>query len=127
MARVHPTYRTPWIAILVYVTIIIGLALSGGFRALAVLASMSLLLVYLAICLGTLRIRYSRPPIPGTFRIPGGPAVPVVASAVVVWLLAQSTLREVVTMAVFIGAATLYYLIRRTWPVREPAFQQPPP
>jgi amino acid transporter len=127
MARVHPTYRTPWIAILVYVTIIIGLALSGGFRALAVLASMSLLLVYLAICLGTLRIRYSRPPIPGTFRIPGGPAVPVVASAVVVWLLAQSTLREVVTMAVFIGVATLYYLIRRTWPVRERALQQPAP
>jgi hypothetical protein len=51
----------------------------------------------------------------------------VVASAVVVWLLGQSTLREVVTMAVFIGVATLYYLIRRTWPVRERALQQPAP
>jgi APA family basic amino acid/polyamine antiporter len=127
MARVHPTYRTPWIAILVYVTIIIGLALSGGFRALAVLASMSLLLVYLAICLGALRIRYSRPQIPGTFRIPGGPAVPVVASAVVVWLLAQSTLREVVTMAVFIGVATLFYLIRRSWLPTTPALPHPVP
>jgi amino acid transporter len=127
IARVHPTYRTPWIAILVYVIIVIGLALSGGFRALAVLASMSLLLVYLAICLGALRIRYSRPSIPGAFRVPGGPAIPVVASAVVVWLLAQSTLREVVTMAAFIGAATLFYLIRRSWPASEPALQHPVP
>lgn len=127
MARVHPTYRTPWIAILVYVTIVIGLALSGGFRALAVLASMSLLLVYLAICLGALRIRYSRAPLPGAFRVPGGPAVPLVASVVVVWLLAQSTIREVVTMAVFVGAATLFYLIRRSWPASEPALQHPVP
>ena len=84
---------------------------------------MSLLLVYLAICLATLRIRYSRAPIPGTFRIPGGPAVPVVASAVVVWLLSQSTLREVVTMAIFVGAASLFYLIRRGWLSGTPALQ----
>lgn len=127
MARIHPTYRTPWIAILVYVTIIIGLALSGGFRPLAVLASMSLLLVYLAICLATLRIRYSHPRIPGTFRVPGGPVVPLVASAVVVWLLGQSTSREVVTMAVFIGAATLFYLIRRSWLPGTPALQHESP
>ena len=127
MARIHPTYRTPWIAILVYVTIIIGLALSGGFRPLAVLASMSLLLVYLAICLATLRIRYSHPRIPGTFRVPGGPVVPLVASAVVVWLLGQSTSREVVTMAVFIGTATLFYLIRRSWLPGTPALQHESP
>jgi basic amino acid/polyamine antiporter, APA family len=127
MARVHPAYRTPSVAILVYVTIIIGLALSGGFRALAVLASMSLLLVYLAICLATLQIRYFRPPLPGTFRIPGGPAVPLVASVVVVWLLAQSTLREVVTMAVFIGVATVFYVIRRGWLPSTQALEQPVP
>ncbi|HEU5218904.1 MAG TPA: APC family permease [Gemmatimonadales bacterium] len=113
LGRVHPTYHTPWIAILVYVGIMIALALSGGFRPLAVLASMSLLLVYLAVCLAALRIRYSRPHIPGTFRAPGGPTVALVASAVVIWVLAQSTRREVVAMAIFIGGSTLYYLIRR--------------
>jgi hypothetical protein len=30
-------------------------------------------------------------------------------------------------MAVFIGAATVYYLIRRIWAVRESALQQPAP
>jgi basic amino acid/polyamine antiporter, APA family len=113
LARVHPVYRTPWIAILVYVSINITLALSGGFRQLAVLASMSLLLVYLAVCLAALRIRYTRPHIPGTFRAPGGPTVALVASAVVIWVLAQSTRREIVAMAIFVGVAVLYYLIRR--------------
>ena len=113
LTRVHLTFHTPWIAILAYVVIIVALALSGGFRPLAVLASMSLLLVYLAVCLAALRIRYSRPHIPGTFRAPGGPTVAVVASAVVIWVLAQSTRREVVAMAIFIGASTVYYLIRR--------------
>ena len=113
LARVHPTYHTPWVAILVYVTINTGLALSGGFKPLAVLASMSLLLVYLAICLAALRIRYSRPPVPGSFRAPGGPTVALVASAGVIWVLAQSTRKEIVAMAIFVGVTTLYYLIRR--------------
>ena len=112
LGRVHPRYHTPWIAILVYVTINIGLALSGGFRSLAVLASVSLLLVYLAVCLAALRIRYSRPPAPGTFRAPGGPLVALVAAGVVIWVLAQSTRREFVAIAVFVGVSTLYYLIR---------------
>jgi amino acid transporter len=98
---------------MVYVTINIGLALSGGFRPLAVLASMSLLLVYLAICLAAIRIRYTRPHLPGTFRAPGGPTAALVASAVVIWLLAQSSRREVVAMAIFIGIALVFHLVRR--------------
>jgi APA family basic amino acid/polyamine antiporter len=76
---------------------------------------MSLLLVYLAICLSALWIRYTRPHVPGTFRSPGGPTVALVASAVVIWVLAQSTRREVIAMAIFIGASTLYYVVRRRW------------
>lgn len=115
LARIHPRYHTPYVAILVYVSINIGLALSGGFKPLAVLASMSLLLVYLAICLAALRIRYTRPHVPGTFRAPGGPTVALVASAVVIWVLAQSSSREVVAMAIFIGAALVFYLVRRQY------------
>jgi amino acid transporter len=114
LARIHPVYRTPWIAILVYVSINITLALSGGFRSLAVLASMSLLLVYLAVCLAALRIRYTRPHMPGTFRAPGGPTVALVASAVVLWVLAQSTRREIAAMAIFVGVSVLYHVIRRS-------------
>jgi transcriptional regulator len=113
LSRVHPTFHTPWVAILVYAGIGVALSLSCGFRPLAVLASISLLLVYLAVCLAALRIRYSLPQLPGAFRAPGGPTIALLASLGVLWLLAQSTRREVVAMAVVIATATLYYVIRR--------------
>lgn len=113
LSVVHPRFRTPWISILAFAAVILLLSLTGGFRVLAVLASMALLLVYLAVCLAALRLRYTRPRAAGTFRAPGGPTVALVASAVVVWVLAQSTRRETLAMAAFVAVSTLYYLIRR--------------
>ena len=89
------------------------LALSGGFKALAVLASMALLLTYLAVCLAALKIRYDRPKAPGSFRAPGGPTVGLLASAAVIWVLAQSTRRETVAMAAVVALSVLYYFLRR--------------
>jgi amino acid transporter len=113
LLAVHPRYRTPWIAILAYVAVILVLALSGGFEVMAVFASMALLLVYLVICFAAIKIRYTRPPLPGAFRAPGGPTIPLLGAGVVVWVLAQSTRKEVTAMAVFVGAAALYYFLRR--------------
>jgi len=113
LGRVHPRYHTPWIAILAYAAVALGLSLSGGFKALAVLASMALLLTYLAVCLAALRLRYTRIQAPGTFRAPGGPTVALLASAVVVWVLAHSTRRETLAMAAAIALSILYYVIRR--------------
>jgi basic amino acid/polyamine antiporter, APA family len=120
LGRVHPRYHTPWIAIIVYAAITLALSLSGGFKALAVLASMALLLTYLAVCLAALRLRYARQQAPGTFRAPGGPVVALLASAVVLWVLSHSTRRETLGMTAVIGVSTLYYLVRRRAAARTP-------
>jgi amino acid transporter len=112
LARVHPRHRTPWVAIVAFAGISLGLALTGAFAPLAVLSSMALLLVYLAVCLAALRLR-GRPRPAGAFRAPGGPLVPLLASTVVLWLLAHSTPREALLMALLLAAATAYYLVRR--------------
>lgn len=64
-------------------------------------------------CLAALRIRYTRPRAPGTFRAPGGPTVALIACGAVIWVLAHSTQREAVAMTVFVGLAALYYLARK--------------
>ncbi len=69
LARVHPRFRTPHIAILTVAGLMFLLAAAGGFKHLAVLSSASILCVYLAICLGALKLRYTRK------RRPGGPLV----------------------------------------------------
>jgi amino acid transporter len=109
LSRVHPRFHTPWVAILVYAGLILVFSLSGGFKALAVVSSMALLLTYLAVCLAALRLRLTRPAVPGGFRTPGGPTAALLASAVVLWVLAQSTRREAVSMAAIVAVCALYY------------------
>lgn len=121
VSRVHPRFHTPWVAILSYAVFALLLTLSGGFKALAVLSGMALLLVYLAVCLAALQFRYRRPVVPGSFRAPGGPTVALLASAVVVWVLTHSTRRETLGMATLIALSTIYYLIRRRVALRSGA------
>lgn len=118
VSRIHPRFHTPWIAIACYGVVALLLTLSGGFKALAVLSSMALLLTYLAVCVSALQFRYRRPPTPGSFRAPGGPTVAVLASAVVLWVLSHSTRKETVGMAALIAASIVYYMIRRRSSVR---------
>lgn len=113
LSRIHPRFHTPWIAILAFAGVTLALTLSGGFEALAVVASMALLLVYLAVCLAALKIRYDRPRAPGSFRAPGGPTVALLASAVVFWVLAHSTRKEFLAMAALVAVSVLYYAVRR--------------
>lgn len=113
LSRIHPTFHTPWISILVFAAVTLALSLSGGFEVLAVLASMALLLIYLAVCLASLRLRYSRPRVPGSFRAPGGPTVALLAIVVVLWVLSHSTRQEAVGMAALIAASVFYYVVRR--------------
>jgi len=113
LSRIHPRFHTPWISILAFATVTLLLSLTGGFQELAVLGSMALLLIYLAVCLAALRLRYTRPRLPGSFRAPGGPAVALLASAVVLWVLAHSTRQETLGMAALLALSTLYYLLRK--------------
>lgn len=113
VVRVHSRFHTPWIAIILFAALTLLLTLSGGFKALAILASMALLLTYLAVCLAALKLRYARPRAPGSFRAPGGPIVGLLASAVVLWVLASSTRKEILSMAALIAASVAYYLLYR--------------
>lgn len=113
LASVHAKYRTPHVAIITYAAVSCALAVSGTFKPLAILASVSLLLIYLAVCLAALKMRRSGPAPAGAFRAPGGPLVPVAGAATVVWLLAHTSRSEAIGVAVTVGVAAAYYLIRR--------------
>jgi len=118
VSQIHPRFHTPWIAIACYGAVALLLTLSGGFKALAVLSSMALLLTYLAVCVSALQFRYRRAPVPGSFRAPGGPTVALLACAVVLWVLSHSTRKETVSMAALIAASIAYYMVRRRISVR---------
>ncbi|MGF6491878.1 APA family basic amino acid/polyamine antiporter [Luteibacter sp. 621] len=70
MAKVHPKFRTPYLG-----TIIVGVAaaaMAGLFpvSVLGELVSMGTLLAFATVCIGILILRYTRPDLPRSFRVP---------------------------------------------------------
>jgi basic amino acid/polyamine antiporter, APA family len=118
LARVHPRFRTPHVAIITVAALMFLLAASGGFKRLAILSSASILCVYLAICLGALKLRYTRKRVPGAFRAPGGPLIGILGSIVVIWLLSHSTRLEVSALSGTLAASVAYFFVRR-WYLRR--------
>lgn len=90
ISRVHAKHRTPHIA-----TIIGGaaaLVLAGLFPVsiLGELVSMGTLLAFTTVCIGVLILRYTRPDLPRTFRVPGIWVVSVLGSVICLYLFWQS-------------------------------------
>jgi amino acid transporter len=112
--RVHPRFRTPATAILVTSIVSLVLALSGTFTTMALASSVSRLIVYVATCASTLRLRTTRfagrvsPP---TFVVPGGPLIPTTAIIIGLTILAGATFRQFVAGVLALAAGALLYLI----------------
>ncbi|MDQ3081582.1 MAG: amino acid permease [Gemmatimonadota bacterium] len=111
IATVHPVRRTPTVAIAVHAIACCALAITGSFESLLVLATLATLLVYLACCVAAFELRrrniQTGEGVP--FRIPGGPAVPVLASAVVVWLISSATRAEFMALGWMMLVSTVLF------------------
>ena len=108
MAKIHRQYATPHWAIIVYSFIGFALSISGGFRQLAILSSASLLLIYVGVILATIKLRAKN--IEGTFKIPGGLLIPILALMATVWFLSNLRWAEVLGTLAFMGITSLVYV-----------------
>lgn len=111
LASVHPRFRTPHVAIILQVIIVIGLAVTGTFEKLGIIANGSVLLVYAACCAATLELRRrdiqtDRPP----FRPPFATVIPVLAFCAIAWMLSSLTASEWKAMLVVFVVAVAIYL-----------------
>ncbi len=113
LSKVHPTYKTPYVAVAFFAIVVCAFALSGTFRYLAVFASGSLLLIDLGVSLAVLRLR-QRDGLPkaGEFRLPLGPLIPLLSCLIVGWLLLQMPVDEALSIAGLVSASVVVYAIR---------------
>jgi len=114
-ASVHERYRTPHVAIVIHALFCAVLAITGTFEALGVLVVLLTLLVYLGACLASIQLQRRNVRANGAvpFTIPGGPVVPVLASAIIIWLMSNSTRQEALALVAMMVVSTLVYLLMR--------------
>ncbi len=115
LSSIHPRFHTPYIAILVYAAIVATVAISSSFTQLAILANVAALTLYLTCVAASYELQRRDVRAGGTpFAVPGGPVIPILAAAVIVWLLSNATRREFGVEALVLAVAALFYFIRRT-------------
>jgi amino acid transporter len=114
LASVNGRFRTPHVAIGVQLVLSVGLAVSGTFERLAILANGSILIVYAACALAVFQLRRRNVRAEGTpFVAPLGGVVPALAFAAIVWLMTGLTAPEWAAMGVAIVAALAVYAVAR--------------
>jgi len=115
LARVHPRFHTPYVAIVVHAIIVASVAVSSSFTQLAVLANVAALTLYLTCVAAAYDLQRRDVRAGGApFVIPAGPVVPLLAAAVIAWLLSNATRREFAVEGLVLATAALFYFIRRT-------------
>jgi len=107
LARVHPRFRTPDVAIYAFAAAGLAFALSGGFAANATISAIIRLVTYAMVC-STVPIfrRRAGMEAPG-FRIPAGGAVAMVGLGFCLWLLSTRTFAQAWILAAIIIAGWL--------------------
>jgi len=113
LGKVHPQFNTPSAAIITYCVVCAVLALSGTFKALAILAAAGTLVMYLFTALAVLVLRkrdtnIGKPP----FVIPGGPVIPLIAAAAIVAVLSTLAWKELAAIGVMLAASSVPFAWR---------------
>ena len=114
VASVHPRFHTPYVAIVVQVSIACAFAITSTFERLAILANLTLLLLYGACCLAAWQLR--RRGVQGggvPFAVPGGGVAPIAACVVIAWLLTGIRAGEWTAMGVALLVSSLVFLVAR--------------
>ena len=119
--KIHPTFRTPYVSILVFAGISLALALQSGLLQNLSLSAVSRLLLYGGVCLSLpvfrQRERQGALPAgvePALFRVTGGPFFAAVGVVLSLLLATRMSGTDAIKMAVVILLGTVHWLVIRS-------------
>lgn len=92
-ARIHPRYRTPYVAIIISSIVSLLMGLAGGFQQLATFSAIGRLAIFAAACGSMIQLRRSRG-VPAGYTAPGGATTAVAAIVFCLWLLSTRDMSQ---------------------------------
>tara|TARA_R110002049_G_scaffold293156_4_gene478032 strand:- start:13320 stop:14621 length:1302 start_codon:yes stop_codon:yes gene_type:complete len=110
LSSIHKKFTTPHIAIIVYSVITYIIAITGSFEQLIIVATSSILLLYLGVALSVIKLRKSQKSEPGEFKIPGGLTVPILSILIILYFLSHLSTNEMVSAVLFIAILSIIYV-----------------
>jgi amino acid transporter len=118
IAKVHPRYRTPHVAILLAAVLGMALVMSRSFERLTDTFVLAIWPFYALGVAAIYRLRRDRPDLPRPYRAIGYPIVPaifiVAVAAFVINALVNDTLNSVITFALILAGLPLYEIVFAT-------------
>jgi APA family basic amino acid/polyamine antiporter len=90
-AKVHPTFRTPYVVTATVGIFVALIACFFGISELAELVNIGTLFAFVLVSIGVVVLRRKRPDLPRGFRTPLVPVVPIVAVLICVYLMLNLT------------------------------------
>jgi amino acid transporter len=112
-ARIHPRWRTPYVAIPTQTSIAFVLALSGSFVQLALLSVVARLAMYIGTAAAVPVLRRKYPRTEETIVLPGGPTIPIAALLLCMVFLGGAQPRNLVMGAIALVVGAVIYALRR--------------
>jgi APA family basic amino acid/polyamine antiporter len=113
IARVHPRFGTPYVAIALAALLGVGFVMTRSFEQLADTFVLSVWPFYGLAVAGLYRLRRLRPDLPRPYRVPGYPWLPACFIAAVIFLIVNAVLADPlwtgVTFAIVLAGIPVYY------------------
>lgn len=120
-AAVHPRMRTPYVAIAVFALLIWIFALFGSFSWNVTLSAVARLAYYGAVCAAVPVLRRKQPGA-ATFRVPGGPILPILGMVICAVLLTRVDFtKSLILVATIVIALVNWLAVRNRGALRAEA------
>jgi amino acid transporter len=115
MARVHPRYGTPYVAITLAAVLGVAFVLTRTFEQLADTFVLSIWPFYGLAIAGLYRLRVTRPDLPRPYRVPGYPVVPGIFICAVLYLVGNALIADPLwtgaTFGIVLLGVPVYYVV----------------
>lgn len=113
LAKIHPKFETPYVSIMIYSSLAFMFSLLGSFQELAIIASATILLVYLGVSLSVIKLRKNKNFDGTEFKLPGGAIIPILSSIIILVLLFSLTQQEVISIVFITVFLSILYVLKK--------------